>query len=158
MTDQTGSGYDRDWFDRRRAMIALAAAGGGFALLGTRWSERPRSGDRLIPWPQVASLVVRFPVRVDTGEVVCEPAAGLDPMSSRGADAPGTLLRVFPVERFISWTPEGVRTRRASVEVVRILRQRIVDDFSNGRLMLARGWILAETEWCLLQLAALRPA
>lgn len=103
-------------------------------------------------------MTVRFPVVVEASEVVSGGGTRLDRVEVPGVVDHGLLLGLLPRDRLISWTLDGVRTRRPRVEVVRMLRQRIVDDFSNGRCLLARGWILSETEWCLLHLSSIRPA
>ncbi len=131
---------------RRRALLAMTAVGAGFAWLAPRpVSARRVQAEDVYPWSDVARWTVRLPN--ESANVAVAAAVGL-------AQESGTLIEHLPPAPGMVWGAAGVETHESPREVVRSIRQIITQDLSQGKVHLTGGWVMAQTEWILLQLAA----
>ncbi len=125
-------------------MAVIAATGGGFAFLTRRPRRAPNEVREVWPWSDVARWTVRFPRGVDL-----RPADWHD----QSAEDDEQILGRLPAREQMTWTGAGVHTALPPREIIMAFRHLITEDLSAGRVRLARGWVVAETEWILLQLA-----
>lgn len=133
-------------------MITMAAAGAGLVPMALR---RPAGGparDETWAWPEVARWTVRLPRGADL-----QGKMRGDMVVYAGSASDAELIAKLPAHPKMAWTAGGVRTTEEPRDVIHALREIIAEDLSAGRLRLAGGWVLAETEWVLVQLAAVGP-
>lgn len=123
----------------------MTIIGAGFAVVALRREDEPEKvTSALWTWEDI----VRWTVRLPTQDAMDAVVGAVPP--ERDVDA---LLASLPEDGRITWAVEGARTSEAPREVVRLLRERITEELSEGKVHLSAGWVLSQTEWNLLQLA-----
>ncbi|HLO40322.1 MAG TPA: hypothetical protein VK176_04805 [Phycisphaerales bacterium] len=136
---------------RRRAMAAMVVAGAGLAAVavhGTREVPPPSAsrGPRPIrSWADVRHWTVRFPDR--SSEIT---AMGHVPPLVDARE----VLATLPAHDGMEWSEAGVCTDESAMEIVRTLRELIGRELLEGRVVMAGGWIVSQTEWNIMRLAA----
>lgn len=64
------------------------------------------------------------------------------------------VLGTLPAHDGMEWCEAGVCTDESAMEIVRALRELIGRELSEGRVVMAGGWLVSQTEWNIMRLAA----